>query len=137
MVASAEPLHMPIKDFRLSIIKYSCTLSQGNLDFLRYNIKCSVEKNVLLRGILHVVSCFLLHLMFKTWIAFLTVWLRFLMHIQNVPRQNVPGTKPSKTKRPRDKTFQGTKRPRDKTSQRQKVPRDTTSQGTKRPKGTN
>ena len=41
------------------------------------------------------------------------------MHIQNVPRQNVPRTK----------------RPTDKTSHGQNVPREKTSKGTKRLKG--
>ena len=54
------------------------------------------------------------------------------MHIQNVPRQNVPRPNVPGTKRPRDKTSQGTKRPKG-----QNVPRDKTSQGTKRPKGQN
>ena len=64
-----------------------------------------------------------------------------MMHIQNVPRQNVPRDQTSQgTKSPRDKTSQGTerpkrqniprtKRPTDKTSQRQNVPRDKTSYG--------
>ena len=79
-----------------------------------------------------------------------------MMHIQNVPRQNVPsrvaepeppgaaaalgtpkGQKVLGTKRPKGQNV-----PRDKTSQGQNVPRtkrpkDKTSQGTKRPMGTN
>ena len=72
-----------------------------------------------------------------------------MMHIQNVPRQNVPRDQTSQgTKRPKGQKVLGTKRPkgqnvpRDKTSQGQNVPRtkrpkDKTSQGTKRPMGTN
>ena len=60
------------------------------------------------------------------------------MHIQNVPRQNVPGTKHTKGQNvPRTKRPKGQNVPRDKTSQRQSVPRDKTSQGTTRPKGAN
>ena len=66
-----------------------------------------------------------------------------MMHIQNVPRQNVPRDQTSYlqkvlgTKRPKGQNV-----PRDKTSQGQNVPRtkrpkDKTSQGTKRPMGTN
>ena len=48
-----------------------------------------------------------------------------MMHIQNVPRQNVPRDQTSQgTKSPRDKKSQGTERPK-----RQNIPRDKTSQG--------
>ena len=39
----------------------SYTVSK-EIDFLRYNMKCS-GKNVILRGLFHVVSCFPLHFM--------------------------------------------------------------------------
>ena len=38
-----------------------CTVPK-EIDFPRYNMKCS-RKNVILRGIVHVVSCFPLHFM--------------------------------------------------------------------------
>ena len=61
-----------------------------------------------------------------------TLYLSSRMHTQNVPRQNVPGTKrPNGLNVQRDKTSQ------DKTSKGQNVPRDKTPQGTKRPKGQN
>ena len=47
------------------------------IDFPQYNMKCSGE-NVILRGIFHVVSCFLLHFMLlyiaEIWITFRTVY---------------------------------------------------------------
>ena len=63
---------------------------------------------------------------FKLTLAQKVLLMYNTMHIQSVPRQNVPGTK-----RPRDKTSQGQNVPRDKTSQGTKRPKDKTSQGDK------
>ena len=66
------------------------------------------------------------------------------MHIQNVPRQNVPGTKHPKGQNvPRDKTSQfdktsqGQNVPETKRPKGQNVPKEKTSQGTKHHKGQN
>ena len=54
------------------------------IDFPRYNMKCSGE-NVILRGIVHVVSGFPLHLCYiaEIWIAFLTgyIMFRYILYI--------------------------------------------------------
>ena len=54
------------------------------IDFPRYNMKCSGE-NVILRGIVHVVSGFPLHSCYiaEIWIAFLTgyIMFRYILYI--------------------------------------------------------
>ena len=134
----------------ISTVKWPTILQA--IDFPRYKMKCSV-KNEILYGIFRVVSRFPLPflLYLGNLVFFLDSAFPFfpalenVMHIQNIPRQNVLGTnRPKGQNVPRDKMSQGTKRPKGQNVPRDKTSQDKTSQdirsqgqnvpGTKRPR---
>ena len=97
----------------ISTVKWPTILQA--IDFPRYKMKCSV-KNEILYGIFRVVSRF--PLPFLLYLGNVDYFLdsafpffpalENVMHIQNIPRQNVQGTnRPKGQIVPRDKTSQG------------------------------